>query len=300
MTDERDEFSFLPDDARDVGRTDPLPEVRRVEVDAGDGRVSALAWGPSPARVVLLHGAALNAHTWDATVLAGGFAALALDLPGHGDSAWRADGDYGPETLGPVVARALDRWVSHGLVERGATLVGQSLGGLIGAVVAAYDPGLVAHLVLVDILPLPPGAAREVEAFLAGPAEFASRDEIVARALAFGLGGGRDRLERGVHLNTRVRPDGTVVWKHHLATLGGRAVLRLDADTLWTTIEGLGIPVDLVRAGRGLLTAEAAAELTRRSPGARAVVVDAGHNIQEDAPVELAGVLTELIGRDAS
>jgi len=298
-----DEFTFLHEEADEVGVAGPLPQVRRVEHRRGPAplsTLSGLSWGDAPARVVLVHGAALNAHTWDATVLAWGVPALALDLPGHGESAWRADGDYTPTASAPVLAEALDDWTQQGLVDRSPVLVGQSLGGLTAAVLAARHPGCVRRLVLVDILPLPADTAREVAAFLAGPAQFDSRAQIVERALAFGFGGGRGRVERAVHLNTRVRDDGSVVWKHHLGTLDPTTALREDAEELWSVIEGLEIPIDLVWGSAGLLTETAVAELARRRPGSRTVRVESGHNVQEDAPVELARVLADLIGDEVS
>jgi pimeloyl-ACP methyl ester carboxylesterase len=80
-----DEFASLAEIAHEVGVGDGLPSVRRAEVDTVHGRVSAVVWGGEP-QFTFLHGAALNAHTWDATVLRLGRSALALDLPGHGDS----------------------------------------------------------------------------------------------------------------------------------------------------------------------------------------------------------------------
>jgi pimeloyl-ACP methyl ester carboxylesterase len=300
MAEPVDEFAFLREEADAVGVAGPLPTVSRVDHRLGRGALSGLSWGDAPARVVLVHGAALNAHTWDATLLAWGVPALALDLPGHGESAWRTDGNYTPTACAPVLAEALDDWTERGLVVRRPVLVGQSLGGLTAAVLAATHPEQVRRVVLVDILPLPVNTARELAAFLAGPAQFDSRAQIVERALAFGLGGGRRRVERAVHLNTRERDDGSVVWKHHVATLDPATLLREDAEELWSLIGGLAVPVDLVWASTGLLTEAAVAELARRRPGSRTVRIESGHNIQEDAPAELAHVLAGLIGDDVS
>ena len=80
-----DEFSFLPAQAaelRAAGTPAEVPPVRRLTHALPDGRtVSALAYGDAPPVVTFLHGAGLNAHTWDTTVLALGLPALALDLP---------------------------------------------------------------------------------------------------------------------------------------------------------------------------------------------------------------------------
>ena len=59
--------------------------------------ISALKFGDGPPRVVFLHGGGQNAHTWDTVIVGLGEPALAVDLPGHGRSAWREDGDYGPK-----------------------------------------------------------------------------------------------------------------------------------------------------------------------------------------------------------
>ncbi|MEH0108771.1 alpha/beta hydrolase [Tersicoccus sp. MR15.9] len=149
---EPDEFSFLPEDADRVGIGSALPAHRRVGVTREDGAVvSAIEWGSHPPQVTLLHGAGLNAHTWDPTVLCLNVGTLAIDLPGHGDSTWREDADYGPARNAEAVADVL-----AGLGAGPQVIVGQSLGGLTGIVLAAEHPELVSHLILVDIVPTLP------------------------------------------------------------------------------------------------------------------------------------------------
>ena len=86
------EFAFLKKTpSRPAYR--PLPTVERID----RGPISALKFGDGPPRVVFLHGGGQNAHTWDTVIVGLGEPALAVDLPGHGRSAWREDGDYGPK-----------------------------------------------------------------------------------------------------------------------------------------------------------------------------------------------------------
>ena len=58
---------------------------------------------------MLLHGGGQNAHTWDTVALALGRPLIAIDLPGHGHSARRADRDYGPWRNAEAVAVVLDQ-----------------------------------------------------------------------------------------------------------------------------------------------------------------------------------------------
>ncbi|MDU0325332.1 alpha/beta hydrolase [Microbacterium sp. KSW2-21] len=296
---ELDEFSFLPAQAADLGRE--VAAVERVDLTLADHRrLSALRWGDADPTITLLHGAGLNAHTWDTTLLHLGVPALALDLPGHGDSSWRDDAAYVARVLAPDVIAALEAWTSGPQV-----LVGHSLGGLTAAAVAAARPDLVSRLVIVDITPGvdPSAGPAQIRAFFAGPTDWASRDELVERALSFGLGGSREAATRGVFLNSRVRPDGRVEWKHHFAHLAAAAVnagadpstpdavRAVLASTGWDDLEAVRAPVTLVRGERGFVTAPDAADFARRLPGASIETLSTGHNAQEEDPAGLAELL---------
>lgn len=312
-----DEFQFLPAQAQDLGRSS-IPPVRRRTATLPDGReVSALQYGDpatgefAPPMVTFLHGAGLNAHTWDTTVLALGVPALAIDLPGHGDSSWRTDAAYAGQTLAADIAVPLLEWT-----ETPQVLVGQSLGGLTAAALAASHPALVRALVIVDISPGvdPAGGASHIAAFFAGPTDWASREELVDRALSFGLGGSREAATRGVFLNSRVRPDGRVEWKHHFAHLAaalaadpaaasaatqGQHALRDVLETSgWEDLAAVQAPHTLVHGDRGFLTDADVADYQRRLPAATIIAVPSGHNVQEEAPVRLAEVVAEVAGKN--
>lgn len=308
--DTQGEFAFLPAQAAELGVS--APPVARVTGAAPDGRVvSALHWGAAPPRVSFLHGAGLNAHTWDRTVLALHEPALAVDLPGHGDSAWRDDAAYAGRALAGDILPLL-----HSLADRPQVLVGQSLGGLTAAAVAATAPELVAALVIVDISPGldPRGGADQIRQFYAGPTDWAHHGELVDRALSFGLGGDRTAATRGVLLNSRVRPDGRVEWKHHFARIANalaadpRAAAAADAqgDALatvlaasgWDDLAAVTAPVTLVRGERGFLSPADVAEFARRVPHAEIVTLDSGHNVQEERAGELAEIVRRVAGNN--
>lgn len=304
-----DEFRFLPAQADALGV--PTPSARRLTHTLDDGRtLSALRYGDAEPAVVFLHGAGLNAHTWDTTILALGLPALAIDLPGHGDSTWREDADYSGGTNAASVAPALAAWTTGPLV-----LVGQSLGGLTAAAVAAAHPELVRELVIVDVTPGigPEGGSSRLRDFFSGPTDWASREELVDRALAFGLGGTREAATRGVFHNSRVREDGRVEWKHHFARIANRLAADPDAAaeaarqhaastaTLaaggWDHLAAVRAPITLLRGERGYVTDADVDVFRERVPHAAIREVAAGHNVQEEIPVELAAIVRGIAGR---
>jgi pimeloyl-ACP methyl ester carboxylesterase len=83
----------------------------------------------------------------------GGRRTLVIDLPGHGSSDRPDDWDYSLESFAEVVARVLE---AAGL--EAVDLVGHSMGGSIGIVLAARYPELVGRLVVAEgnLDPLPP------------------------------------------------------------------------------------------------------------------------------------------------
>ncbi|WP_298041197.1 alpha/beta hydrolase [uncultured Microbacterium sp.] len=299
MAIETDEFSYLPHQAQALDV--PLPAVRRRTLALPDGRsLSALQYGTGDPVVTLLHGAGLNAHTWDTTALMLGVPALAIDLAGHGDSSWREDLDYTAHPLSRDVIAALEAWTTTPQI-----LVGQSLGGLTAAAVAARRPELARSLVIVDITPgidtsAGPAALRD---FYAGPTDFADRDELVERALSFGFGGERAATERGVFLNTRVREDGRIEWKHHFAHLaartlgidGAQTAARPSPEAGWEDLAEVTAPIALIRASAGFVSEADGAEFLQRLPDAELTVMTASHNVQETAPADLAELIRTRI-----
>lgn len=298
MPTDTSEFRYLPAQAQSVSV--PLPAASRVEFRLADGRVlSALRFGDADPQVVFLHGAGLNAHTWDTTILRLQAPSLAIDLAGHGDSSWRDDLDYSPTNLAADIAEALPLWTGTPVI-----VVGQSLGGLTAAALASAHPALVSDVIIVDITPGidASGGPAELREFYR-VSDFASRDELVDRAMSFGFGGSRADTERGVFFNSRIREDGRVEWKHHFAHLAAQVFAAPDQAaqpmasgavlnaTGWDDLAGATAPVTLVRATRGYVSAQDAAEFRSRLPHAEIVEIDAPHNVQETAPERLSDLI---------
>lgn len=277
-----DEFALLDEEAAEHGIARPPSLYVSRESIATDDALSALRWGSNAPAYTFLHGVGLNAHTWDTTIMDLNASAVAVDLPGHGNSAWRDDADYSPLTL----ARA---FATTSITQHESVLVGHSLGGLAAIALADLAPQAFNRLVVIDISPgLVLGDNNVVREFLAGPKAFASREAIVDRAVSFGFGPSRRAVERGVFHNTRENSDGTYSFKHHIAHLDQRAATGPAFLAIWEPAARLNIPVLLIRGERGFLTDAHEKEFIDRVPQATAITLPCGHNVQEEVPRLLA------------
>jgi esterase len=284
------EFALLPENAEQAGVTGPLPAVHRVDM----GAISALQWGDSAPRVVFFHGGGQNAHTWDTVIVGFGQPALAMDLPGHGHSAWRDDGDYSPQNNAAALAPVLNE-----LAPQADLVVGMSLGGLTAIGLGAVAPHLVRELVLVDVTPSALRRHAELTAeqqgtvaLMQGEREFPSFAAMLELTTAAAPHRDPKSLRRGVFHNSRQLDNGRWTWRYD--------TIREfpDFDSLWDDVAGLSAPITLVRGGTsGFVTDEDAAELGRRATQFRGVhVVDnSGHSVQSDQPRALIDILCSVL-----
>jgi pimeloyl-ACP methyl ester carboxylesterase len=293
-----DEFALFHENAEEFGIPwSGPPDVSRTEVDTTGGRLSALVWGPGTPDLVLVHGGAQNAHTWDTVALALGRPLVAVDLPGHGHSAHREDHAYWPKEN----AIALEQAVRE-LAPDAQLVVGMSLGGLSVLALADRAPDLVRQLVLVDVTPgVNHEKASAIVQFIDGPEYFESFDEILDRTVQFNPTRTESSLRRGVLHNAIETDDGRWRWRYDLPRRGSgegeSGQVMPGIDELWDAVERLRVPLTVVRGGSSPVVDDADIdEVRRRKPDATVIVVDgAGHSIQGDKPVELAAVLGQLL-----
>lgn len=292
-----DEMSMFRENCDEYGipwRGQPI--VARHSATMPDGRrLSALVWGDGPASIVLLHGGAQNAHTWDTVALALDRPLVAIDLPGHGHSDGGANGSLGLATNAADVAVAIEA-----LAVPPVHLVGMSLGGMTSLAVAALRPDLIRTLTLVDVTPgVNQEKSKAISAFVNGPKSFDSFDDLLARTIEFNPTRTESSLRRGILHNALQRDDGSWVWRYRRFDEAPPADGTAPSEAprfgdLWDVVGNLRAPLLLARGMRSQSVVDDAdeAELLRRNPSARVVRFEqSGHSIQGDEPVELAATL---------
>ena len=296
-----DEFGLFAENAAEYGiEWTGSPTVRRESVELPSGlRLSALVWGAAEPELVLVHGGAQNAHTWDTVALALGRPLVAVDLPGHGYSDHRPAHDYGPVSMAGDVAVAIEA-----LAPRAEAVVGMSLGGLTAICLAADHGHLVRRLGIVDVTPgTDHKKAEPIIAFVDGPEHFDSFEAILERTVEHNPTRSESSLRRGVLHNAHEMEDGRWTWNYDRLRdwkTGGGAEPAFEG--LWERVSRIAAPTALWQGGAWSVIDDAdVAEWTRRLPETvHAVVEGAGHSIQGDRPLELVALIEDLLARPAT
>jgi pimeloyl-ACP methyl ester carboxylesterase len=291
----------LLDAARAAGvdvRAPALPRDRFYE--ANGVRFHCLDWGNADRpSLLLLHGFAQQAHSWD-------FAALGLrdlchivsvDLRGHGDSGWPSAPDYRIGDYARDVTAVID---AAGL---GAPIVcGLSLGGRVAFIHAASAPQATRALIVVDSGPsIAPAGRDRIRRFVESQQVFDSFDDLVAYTMRY-----TRRLRTEVQVRgslrhaTRQTADGTWTWKYDPRLRERRpADPEASEQLMWDTLRRLRCPTLFVRGSESdILTPEALEEMRRAVPRSEVAVVErAGHLVPGDNPAGFVKAVRPFLER---
>ncbi|MGO4702340.1 alpha/beta fold hydrolase [Dyella sp. 2RAB6] len=237
--------------------------------------------------LLFAHGFGQTRHAWTATAaaLAGeGFRCVTFDSRGHGESERVPDGDYHMEQfVADLVGLARAQ-------PEPPVLVGASMGGLLGLVVAGeIDPTLFRALVLVDITPRWETAGVErilafMQAHPDGFADYAEAAEQIAAYLPHRAG---RKSEDQLRPLLREGADGRLRWHWDPALLGGdlvRESVRYQ-PRLMSAAAHVRVPMLLLSGGRSdVVSRDTVDEFLRLSPHAEHVELPrATHMVAGDA-----------------
>jgi pimeloyl-ACP methyl ester carboxylesterase len=266
------------------------PDDRFVTVNGL--RLHYLDWGnPSKPPFIMLHGIARHAHTFDhvATDLAGDYHVIALDMRGHGDSAWSPDGAYlVQDYVKDLEAVVGQLHLSH------ITLLGNSTGGRVVQVFGGMHPDLVARLVVEDVGPERPqeiasGFARRVQEEANG---WASEDELVAQLVKQNARTPEPLLRTYAHFGIKRRDDGRFVWKRDPNLVKGFVVTEL-----WQDVSRITAPVIYVIGGAStIVPAETQERLKKTLPRCQIVTMPGlGHYPDSEDPKGFMTILHRFL-----
>jgi pimeloyl-ACP methyl ester carboxylesterase len=261
---------------------------RQQAAEARGLRFSYLEWGSrgSPA-MVLLHGLTSHAHSWDvfADALQERYHIFALDQRGHGDSQWPDPPAFATDHYVDDLRALSGLWGIDSFV-----LIGLSMGAHNSLAFAARYPEMVEKLVPVDI---GPAFRRQANQPIEPPQrEFASLDEMFARAREQNPRPTDDMLRYRVEHNARRLPDGRWTFKYSPA-----APRHWQPADLWETITTIRCPTLVVRGSESnVLSQEVAEREAAAIPGARLAVIEgSGHPVPLDRPAEFERVVREFL-----
>jgi pimeloyl-ACP methyl ester carboxylesterase len=271
------------------------PEDKYVQ--ANGMRLHYLDWGnPEQPNMLLLHGGAQSAHSWDFFSLAmrDHFHIVALDQRGHGDSDWSDAGDY--DTSFHVAdihaftdAIGYDRF----------TLMGLSMGGRNAYSFTAEHPEKVERLIVVDVGPdVKAEGQAYIREFLEGTETFESFDWLVERVKRFNPRRPENQIRGSLLNNLKQLEDGTWTWKHDR-----RRGIRRDRggemnEAAWAALAAVQAPTLVVRGAESyILSEQTANKMLATVPNSQLVEVpNAGHLVQGDNPVGFEKVVRAFLG----
>ena len=249
-------------------------------MDSGGYKIHYLRWGDSGPKLVFIHSMGMDARGFDITcrALAGDYQILALDILDHGDSETPKE----PVSL-PDHAEVMRKAYMQ-MDFKPNVLVGHSVGGMMGMVLAAKHPKDFNGMVLVDIAPFTfsgerrssdprPQVVNEYKTLEEARAFFKERysdfvDEAVENRVQYGLIKGED----GVY---RRKPTGDAI----------RGGLSTD---LWPYVEKMKVPCFLMKgATSNLVTPETLERMKRLLPKLEVATFEGvGHMIPQGKPDE--------------
>jgi pimeloyl-ACP methyl ester carboxylesterase len=280
---------------RPEGGFQPAPYTDRY-IEAGGLRLHYLDYGSvGHPPILCVHGGAAHAHWFD--YFAAGFRAdyhvRAIDLPGHGDSAWMDPPTYEYGQYAGHLAEVTAKLEMQDLI-----LMGHSMGGMVSIVHTALYPARVRALIVVDTtLRMSPDRVAALRDVGSRPgSRFATHGEFLSRY--------------------RLRPGGTTAAPEiirHLAERGGRQL----PDGEWThkfdrnvyaqrnSIDGIpywdriSVPTLLVKGGRSSrITPEMVIEVRAHNPHVELVEVPhADHHVFLDNPPGFEHVVKDFLAR---
>jgi esterase len=251
-----------------------------------------LDWGADGKQpFIMLHGIGRIAHSFDhiAPKFNQNYHVIAIDMRGHGDSAWSPEGAYLVEDY----AKDLAAFIAQ-LNLRNVVLLGNSTGGRVVQVYAGTHPERVAKLIVEDVGPertneIASGFARRVQQEENG---WASEDELVASLMRAGSTVSEDLQRNYAHFGSKRRADGRIVWKRDPNLVKG-----FIPTELWTQVLNIRCPTIYILGGASsIVPPDTQQKLRENLPAVQIVTMPKlGHYPHQEAPREYIRIVQAFL-----
>jgi len=280
-------------------RLEPVSQA----LDVNGLRVHYLDWGnPGAPPVVCVHGYTSSAQAFNALArrFHDRYHFVAMDVRGHGESAWSPAGAYQYRDQVGDLAAVVDKL---GLSR--FTLIGTSMGGIIAMAYAGAHPDRLTHLVINDIGPdVEVGSQRITQMVGSRPDEFGTLDDAMAyrRQMSPIVAGRSLDDQRELALGVlRQRPDGRWIWKMDPAYIQQRVKIGPpERPALWPALQRVTCPTLVVWGSDSdvLSEAQAGRMVDTLADGELVTVPGVGHAPTLVEPAVVAA-LERFLGRPA-
>jgi pimeloyl-ACP methyl ester carboxylesterase len=257
-------------------------------------RLHYLDWGAEGKQpFIMLHGIGRIAHSFDhiAPRFNKDYHVIAIDMRGHGDSAWSLEGAYLVEDYAKDLAVFVEQ-----LNLRNVVLLGNSTGGRVVQVYAGMHPERVAKVVVEDVGPertneIASGFARRVQQEENG---WASEDELVASLMRGGGTVSEDLQRNYAHFGSKRREDGRIVWKRDPNLVKGFVPTEL-----WAQVLKIKCPTIYILGGAStIVPPETQKKLKESLPAVEIVTMPKlGHYPHQEAPEDYIRIVQTFLAR---
>jgi esterase len=271
----------------------PVPGYQDRYITVNGLRLHYLDWGANDKPpFIMLHGISRVAHQFDhiAAQFRNDYHVMAMDMRGHGDSAWSAEAAYLVEDY----VKDLEAFAEQ-LNLRNLTLLGNSTGGRVIQVYAGLHPERMARLIVEDVGPERPNdiASAFQRQVVQEAGGWASEDELVASLKKSNAKTPEAILRSYAHFGSRVREDGRIVWKRdpNLA----RGFIETE---LWRYVRQIQCPTLYILGGASrIVPTETQQKLKETLPGVGLVVMPGlGHYPDQEARDEFLRIAKKFLG----
>ena len=255
-------------------------------------KIHYVEWGSAEKPpLVLLHGIARVAHSFDhlAPHFADRFRVIAIDMRGHGDSAWDPQGSYMVEDYTKDIAA-----IVRELKLKDMVLWGNSTGGRVVQMIAGQMPELVRAVIVEDVGPERPREVsnRRADRMAKEADGWATFDDLYAQAQKENPRTPEAILKPFVQHASKRRDDGRIVWKRDPAILNGFVPTEL-----WATVKKIRAPLIYVLGGASnIVPPQTQMDIRQELRQSEIVMMPGlGHYPSDEKPAEFIAIVERFL-----